>query len=123
MKIPPYLCKKERSMKNEIYKKKIESMYPRIGDVPETDLEAYMEYCDKAPAKSKDYQSFKAFNEMKEKCRKKGLESILFRSDVINVSKGTYKEAWNDGHNLEYDYILVTTNYGSFRYTKGGAII
>jgi len=110
-------------MGSEFLKRKIESMYPGIYDIPETEQESYMEYCDKAPAKSRDYQSFKKFNEMKEKCRKKGLESILFRNDVINVSKGHYKEGWNDGHDVEYDYIEVATEYGNFRVTKGNCII
>ena len=123
MKISPYLCKKERSMENDIFKKKILSMYRDIDKVPELELEDYMNYCDKAPANSKDYQSFKTFNEMKEKCRKKGLESILFRSDVIGVAKDHYKEGWGGPHDVEYDYILVSTKYGNFRYTKSGMIL
>ena len=113
----------EKIFEKPAIKNKIEKLYPGIFDVPEVDVDEYMKYCDEYNPTAKNYQSFKKFNEMKEKCRKKGLESILFRKDVINVSKGHYKEGWNDGHDVEYDYIEVATEYGNFRVTKGNCII
>ena len=117
-----YLQKKGKK-KNDIFRKKIESMYPGIGEVPEDELERYMEYCDKAPFACRRYQDFKTFNELKEKCRKKGLESVIFRGDVFNVTKGHHNEDWNDGHPVGYDYILVSTKYGPFQYTDSRGVI
>ena len=68
-------------MENDIFKKKILTMYRDIDKVPELELEDYMNYCDKAPANSKDYQSFKMFNEMKEKYGIQGIPDTIFTND------------------------------------------
>lgn len=105
-------------------KNKIEKLYPGIFEVPEEDVDAYMDYCDSScNSKVKNYQSFKTFRDMKEKCRNKGIESIMFRKDVIGLSKDHHHESWNDGHDVDYDYITVNTEYGTFAYTKNHQIL
>lgn len=108
MEVSPHLCKKERDM--DFIEKKIELLYPGIYEVREdfgdNEAEEYMEYCEQTTPRYKTYQAFKMFREVKEQCRTKGLESVIFRQDVLGVEK------------CHYHYIKVDTVYGSFRYTK-----
>lgn len=101
-------------MENETIKRKIDSLYPGVYDIPQEDVDAYVKYCDQAPAYAKRYNDFKTFNEMKEKCRKKGIESIMFRDDVVNVTK----TVMFPGTSTSIEVILVNTKYGVFRYSK-----
>ena len=101
-------------MENETIKRKIDSLYPGVYDIPPEDVDEYVKYCDQTSANAKSYNDFKTFNEMKEKCRKKGIESIMFRNDVLNVTKALM---FTDDRNY-FDVIVVNTKYGVFRYSK-----
>lgn len=109
---------------NPAIKNMVKTLYPEIFEVSEEDIDAYMDYCDSScNPTAKNYQAFKMFRELKEKCRIKGIESIMFRKDVIGFSKGHYHESWNDGHDVDYDYITVNTEYGTFKYTKNRQVL
>ena len=101
-------------MENETIKRKIDNLYPGVYDIPQEDVDEYVKYCDQAPVHAKSYNDFKTFNEMKEKCRKKGIESIMFRDDVVNVTKSVMFL----GDRNSFDIIVVNTKYGVFRYSK-----
>ena len=94
--------------------------YPDINklvtdnSVSEEDIKNYMNYCDtvKNPA-VKNYTCYNTFKELKEKCKKKGLESIIFRKDVIGVTKNHYS---GDRDYPACYYLTIDTLYGSFQY-------
>lgn len=113
----------EKIFEKPAIKNKIEKLYPGIFEVPEADVDEYMKYCDECNPTAKNYQDFKTFRELKEKCRKKGIASIMFRKDVASFHKCHYHEGWNDGHDVDYDFITVCTDYGTFKYTKGHQIL
>lgn len=104
-------------------KNKIEKLYPGIYDVREEDVNDYISYCENCNPPAKNYQAFKMFRELKEKCRNKGIESIMFRKDVTSFHKCHCHEGWNDGHDVDYDFITVCTDYGTFKYTKDRRIL
>ena len=101
-------------MENETIKRKIDSLYQGVYDIPQEDVDAYVKYCDQAPVHAKSYNDYKTFNERKEKCRKKGIESIMFRDDVVNVTKAVMFP----NERSSVDVIVVSTKYGVFRYSK-----
>lgn len=109
---------------NPAIKNMISTLYPGIFEVPEEDIDAYMDYCDSScNSEMKNYQSFKMFRELKEKCRIKGIESIMFRKDVRSFQKFHHREEWNDTHDVDYDLIKVFTDYGTFKYTEDHRIL
>lgn len=113
----------ENIFENHIIKDKIEKLYPGIHDVREEDVNDYIAYCDNCDPTVKNYQAFKMFQELKEKCRIKGIESIMFRKDVRSFQKFHCREGWNDTHDVNYDLIKVFTDYGTFKYTKDHRIL
>jgi len=110
--------------KEEIFKMSVIAIYPDYEKVMEyeviTEAEArnYFHYCVTAPINKRSYNDFKTFNEMKEKARTKGIESIMFRSDVLSIEKDTIP----DGNNGPMPIFRVKTAYGPFTYYKGGII-
>lgn len=113
----------ENIFENPAIKNKIEKLYPGIDDVREEDVNDYISYCDNCGPTVKNYQNFKMFQGLKEKCRIKGIDSIMFRKDVISFHKCHYHEGWNDGHDVDYDYITVNTEYGTFKYTEDHRVL
>ena len=82
-----------------------------------TEAKMYFNYCASAPINKRSYNDFKTFMEMKEKARTKGIESIMFRSDVLSIEKDTIP----NGNNEPMPIFRVKTAYGSFSYYKGRA--
>ena len=80
-----------------------------------TEAKMYFNYCASAPINKRSYNDFKTFMEMKEKARKNGIESIMFRSDVTAVER----EFINGEDNVSYVAYRVRTAYGPFFYYKG----
>ena len=96
-----------------------EKIYPGIIEaakyLDENEIKSYIDFCNNAPKNcSKDINTWKVYEELKNKCLKKGLKSIIQRKDVLNVSK---KYVPSEGPNCpEHTYIVVETIYGTFKY-------
>lgn len=110
--------------KEDILKQAIRAFYPDyekvVADesINEEETKRYFYYCATAPINKRSYNDFKTFNEMKEKARTKGIESIMFRSDVLSIEKDTIP----NGNNGPMPIFRVKTAYGPFTYYKGGII-
>lgn len=116
--------------KSDLVLSMIEKNYPDINElinnseISEDVVKEYIEYCDNQyiHAGYKRYVWFKVYKELKQKCKTKGIESILFRSDVLNVKKKHQDGDSRNGY-PDYDYIEVETLYGKFEYQKSKTIV
>lgn len=99
---------------------KLEKIYPGIVEAAQyfdgNEINSYIDFVDNCPKSCpKDINTWRTYEELKNKCLKKGVESILFRKDVLNVSKKHFE---GDRDYPSYDYLVIETIYGSFEYGK-----
>lgn len=110
--------------KEEIFKTYVKGVYPDYekvlndNSISERETLEYFNYAANAPTGKKSYSDFKTYEELKGKAHTKGIESIMFRSDV----RGVVKDYVPNGDDPMCVY-RVTTDYGTFMYSKNRNIL
>lgn len=108
--------------KNETVKEmidsRIETHYPGISTIENVDeAKDYINFCDKSGYRSLD--AFRRLNDIKRKARTKGVNSIIFNSEVYSFRKGVVPASPSEDVS---EYLEVTTKYGSFYIFKNGTV-
>ena len=99
--------------KQDIYNKHLENRYAGIELIisddkyNEEDVKSFLRFQDSNKI-YKGYQNWLTFMGIAHKIRRKGISSVLSRSDVDGVSKGCE----DDGRGRVIIYNIVKTNYG-----------
>ena len=89
----------------------------------EQDFKDYLRFCDRQNEKGRslyaNLHTFNKVNELMEKIRTKGIDSVLYREDVLGTSAGAEK-----GERGEITkFVSVNTKYGKILVGKGNRII
>lgn len=103
----------------EMIDTRVERFYPEINTIEDPEeAKEYIRFCDQSGYKNLD--SFRRFNDIKRKARTKGVDSIIFNSDVYSFRKGVLP--LSPGPNGAKEYLEIQTKYGSFYVYKNGFV-
>lgn len=89
----------------------------------EQDFKDYLRFCDRQNEKGRslyaNLHTFNKVNELMEKIKTKGIDSVLYREDVLGTSAGA--EQGERGEITKF--VSVNTKYGKILVGKGNRII
>ena len=113
--------------KDEIFSELLDRRYPGIEELKcdaaysAEDVMDYINYCDRNPD-FKDVSSWKQYRAIKEKARKKGIDSIVYKDYVERIEKVKAWEQANIGDVEVYAVKVTVKHMGTFLVFNGGII-
>lgn len=99
--------------------------FPGLKEIVEKggDADDYIKYYKRAPANKQTVAGFNNYNNIINKVKTKGLNSVIYNDYVTGVTKSYIWEEGRHRESISTPVIIVTTTYCTFAVTSDGKIM